>query len=259
MPAAVATGAPPAGPSPAGGAPLEERGTVRHDQLRATRWRLRGIGKVLRDVDVGAATIRGTLVVGGALRAATLATDGGLDARGGLAVQGRLTTRGSFEAGAGVRAADADLEGTVRVAQELAVDGLLRVQGSLRAEKVRCGRFVLRGSAHVAGTVEAGSVDARLLGDSTIGAVVAQDCRWKGPAPSPGPRLLASDALATIGRIDAETVVLERIRVGTVRAGHVVLGRAAHVGVVEGTVDRAHSSSRVGPESWSRPPDGLSR
>ena len=94
------------------------------------------------------------------------------------------------------------------------------------------------------------------------------------PAPGEAERsALAADSLRASGRLrlqvrgesmlpilwPGDVVEIVSCSLEGVRAGEIVLGRNAHVGTVEGKVVRAHPSSRVGPESWSRPPPGLSR
>lgn len=257
--AAAPTAAAAPSPSPKSGPALVARGTTRHDEVRAQRWVVRGIAKVAGTVDVGAADLGGTVVVGGPTTAGRLTVLGAFDAHGPVTVAGRLSSRGSLDAGTSVRAAEATLRGRVLVAGELVVDGTLKVRGSLRAPSVRCGRLELRGTAHIPGAVVAGSVDADLLGDSVLGTVQCRQFRLRGPAPNVVRRALGKEAVVAVERVDAESARVEAARVGLVRAGEVVLGRDAHVATVEGRLVRAHPSSRVGPESWSRPPAGLSR
>ena len=249
----------PSPPSPARGPRLLERGTVRHDEVRAQRWVVHGIAKVLGSAEVGVGELDGTVAVGGAFAADQLAVVGALDLRGPLTVTGRFSTHGTFDAGSSVHAGEAFLRGAARVLGELVVEGPLTVRGMLRAPSVRCGALDLYGTAMIPGEVVATSVDVDLVADSALGTVQCREFRLRGPAPNVVQRVLGQPSLVTVERVDAETARIEAARVRFVRAREIILGRGAHVEAVEGRVVRAHASSRVGPESWSRPPHGLSR
>jgi cytoskeletal protein CcmA (bactofilin family) len=236
-----------------------DRGTVCRDEVRAPAWRVRGFAKVLRSVDAGDVEVTGTLVVGGPLTAERLTVHGALDAHGPVAVTGRLFVRGSLDAGATVRAGDATVRGPLRAAGEATVDGELRVHGSLRAAGVRAGRLAVHGTAEVPGTLAAASVDLDLTGDSTIAAVQGREVRVRGPAVNVVRRVLGKEVVVAVGSIEGETVTVEGSRIALVRSPSIVLGPGAHVVAVQGRVVRAHRTSRVGPEAWSRPPAGLSR
>jgi cytoskeletal protein CcmA (bactofilin family) len=264
----AAAAAAPVAPTPTGVAPpsptpvedrIRDRGSVRRSAIRARRWELRGIAKVVGPVEVGSARLDGTVAVGGPLAAVELTAVGTLEVRGPVSASGTLTVRGGFDAGAIVRARDATFVGPVRAAAEVVVDGTLRVRGSLRAPLVRCGRLEIRGTADLPGTVTATDVDLDLRADSTLGSIVCRRLRLRGPTPTLVDKALGQEALVVVNRVEAETATISGARVGFVRATEVVLGPAAHVGAVEGRVVRAHPTSRVGPESWSRPPEGLRR
>ena len=249
----MATAAPPAG------AALVERGTIRHDEVRVRRWEVRGIAKVVRQVEVGVGSLAGTVVIGGALTAEELQVVGSLEARGPVQVAGRFVARGSVDVRSTTHAGEAELAGPIRCAGELGVDRTLRVRGALQAPSLRGGGLEIRGSATIPGNVVAESFDAHLVGDSAIGSVQCRTFRLRGPVPGLVPRLLGPEAVVTVERVDAERAWVEGARVGLVRAGEITLGRAARVTAIEGKLVRAHPSSRVGPSSWSRPPPGLSR
>lgn len=249
----------PAAPPVPRGPSTTDRGTVRREEVRAERWSVRGIAKVARDVDVGAGDLGGTVIVGGSFAAGELTVHGSLETRGALQVDGRLRAHGSVDSGAGVQAREASFQGTVRATTELAVATTLEVRGTVRAPTVRAGTFLLRGSAAIPGSVVTTTFDARLFDDSTFGLLQASELRLHGPAPNVVRRVLGREATVTVERVEAKTVHLEAVRARFVRAEEIVLGRAAHVATLEGRLVRAHPSSRVGPESWSRPPAGLSR
>ncbi len=238
---------------------VRDRGTVRHDAIRTRRWELNGIAKVVGAVEVGSARLSGTVVIGGPLAAVELTAVGSVDVRGPMTVAGALTVRGALDAGATLHAQEATCAGPTRVAGAVAVDGTLRVRGSLRAPDVRCGRLDLRGTAEVPGTVVATDVDATVRSDTDVGAVVCRRFRLLGPTPTVVEKVLGREAVAVVRSIEAETATITGARVGFVRAASVVLGREAHVTAVEGRIVRAHPTSRVGPQSWSRPPEGLRR
>lgn len=265
MPAAPST-APAPTPGPplpaapgARGPPLVDRGTVRHDTVRSTRWVTRGITKVDRDVDVGRADLRGTVTVGGSLGADQLTVDGSLDVHGGLRARARLRTKGSLAVAGPVAAGEAVLIGAIRLRGELSAERAVVARGTLQAPSLQVGALTFRGAATVPGTIRASTVTAQLVADSSLGQVVAQTVRLRGPAPAIVVPMLGEPGVVTVDRVEAESVFVEGAHVAFVRAGAVTLGRGAHVTAVEGTVVRAHPTSRLGPESWSRPPAGLSR
>lgn len=243
----------------AAGTTLRERGTVCHEEVRARRWDVRGIAKVVRGIEVDLLRCDGTAVVGGPLVAGELTVAGALEARGPVTVGRRLRVRGSIDAGASVHAHDASFEGPVRLGGELVVDGALRLRGALRAPAVRCEQLRVRGTVAVPGTIASPTIEAVLLGDSSVGSVECRELRLRGPVVNVVERVLGREAVVEVGRVEAEKVWVEGARVGFLRAQEIVLGRGAHVTATEGRVVRAHPSSRVGPESWSRPPLGLSR
>ena len=246
-------------PGPTGPA-VVDRGTVAHAEVRAGRWSVRGIAKVAGNVDAGIVELDGTVVVGGTLTAQELSSRGSLEARGPCVVHGRLLAHGAFDAAGLVQAREARLEGSSRVGGELVSEGDLRVRGRLHGSSVSCrGALEIRGAATLPGSIVAASVEAALTGETALGVVRCRELRLRGPAPNLVQRVLGAAATATVERVEAETVVLENVRVRFVRAGRVELGRNAHVATLEGTVVRSHPTSRLGPESWSRPPVGLTR
>jgi len=242
-------------PTPTAGDP----GVRPPPEVRARDWRVRGISKVAGVVEVGSADLRGTVVVGGTLTAASLEFDGTLEARSQVAVSGKLRGRGQLGAEAGVRAGEAELAGVVRVSGELVASGRLRVRGRLQAPSVRSEVLDLRGSAQVPGEITAPSCRLTLTEDTSIGTIRCRDLRLRGPPPNLVRRVLSEEAIVRVDAVEGETVSIEFARVRFVRAREVTLGRGAHVAAVEGKVVRTHRSSRLGPESWSRPPPGLSR
>jgi len=215
---------------------LADRGTVRHDTVRARVWSVRGIAKVVGAVSVGSAELEGTTVVGGAFVAESAASTGSLEVRGPMTVAGRLSTRGSFEAAAPVTAGEAELHGRLRLAADLSVAGLLRARGALRAPNLRCGQLELRGGASVPGSVVSEVVNGRFASDSLLGSVTARAVHLHGPSPNLVERVLGTEAVASVDRVEAESVELSAIRVRFVRAKEIRLGPGAHVAAVEGRV-----------------------
>ena len=239
--------------------PLRERGSIRHDVLRIARWRLKGIAKVVGDVEVSAGDLDGTLVVGGKLTAGRLRAFGRLEVRGPVTVPGSLRTRGTFRAGGPVRAGAAFLVGSCDAAGALEVQGELRCRGSLRAPEVRADTIALEGTAEVRHLVAVRALTARFSGDARLGQLEARDVRLRGPVPNLVTEALGRTYIVSAERIEAATVYVQAARVGFVRAPTIVLGRYAHVVEHEGTIARAHPTSRLGPESWTPPPPGLRR
>ncbi len=256
-PSGTADGVP---PSPRGRrGPVVDRQSSRREAVTAPRWDARGIVRVDHDVLVGRASVDGTVVVGGSLTAERLDARGSLEVHGPLEVRGEFRLRGALQAYGPVHVRDATLEGTVRVAGELAADSVLKMTGSLRAPSVRAGLLQLRGTATVAGTLTAHSVEAELVGDSVLGEVRAREVRLAAPVPNPLRWVLGKETTVTVGRIEAGSVELVAVRAAFVRSPAITLGPSAHLLACEGQIVRAHPSSRVGHESWSRPPAGLRR
>jgi cytoskeletal protein CcmA (bactofilin family) len=256
--AATSTPAAPPPVPPRTGA-LSDQGVVRRDSVRALRWDVTGTAKVLGDVDVGSGRSKGTAAVGGNLTADSFDARGILDVAGFVEVRSTLTTRGTFKAGVSVRSAEATLSGTVRSSGEVRITGALRMDGSIIVPSIKAGDVTLRGQVRVPGTVAAPRVEAVLEGDSAIGTIEATTVRLRRSGSNPLKRVLGGQIAVTIERIEAESVDLEGIDVEFVRGKAITLGRDCHVRTVEGTVLRAHPSSRVGPESRSPPPHGLTR
>ena len=258
-PAAAPPTPSPRAPVPPRTGTLSDEGVVRRDTVHALRWDVTGTAKVLGDVDVGSGRSRGTATVGGNLSADSFDGRGILDVAGSVEVRSTLTTRGTFKAGGIVRAAEATLTGTVRSSGDVRVTGALRMEGSIAVPSIQAGDLTLRGQARVPGTVAAPRLEAALEGDSAIGTIEAKSVHLGRSGSNPLQRILGGKSAVTVERIEAETVDLEGIDVEFVRGNAITLGRDCHVRTVEGTVVRAHASSRVGPESRSPPPPGLSR
>jgi cytoskeletal protein CcmA (bactofilin family) len=246
---------PPTVPTPL----VVDRGTVRHAELRAIRWRVRGISKVDRDATAGQADLGGTVIVGGRLSVGSAEVDGSLEVRGAATASDRLRLRGTLTAAATVRGRQVELEGRLRVVGELSAESALRLRGSMDLGSVRAATVDLRGSGHVRGPIDVGSADLLLTGDAQLGEIRARSLRARGPVPNPVRWALGQETQVVVERIEADTVYLEGLRATFVRSPEIRLGPAAHLLAYEGRVLRAHRTSRVGLESWSQPPTGLRR
>ncbi len=262
------SGAPGAGsraaPSVPRGTPIRDSGPVRRDSVRATSWTVAGLAKVDGDVDVDAATVRGLLSVGGKLAAGRLSLRGTFDSVGPVDVRETLTIDGTARLGASVHSGDLRTRGTFHAVGPVRVDRGLFAEGSVEAPSVAATLVELTGSAEIPGALVAtGVVRVRFRADSKLGEVRAPRVELAGPPTSLVPTLLrrvfGGSASAHVVRVEAEAVELSAVDVGFVRAERIVLGPGAHVTTVEGTIVRRHPTSRVGPESRSPPPHGLSR
>ena len=258
LPAASATGP----PSRAG--KIRDRGSVRRDSVRAADWSTTGMAKVQGDVDVGSGRATGLLSVAGKLSAETLRSHGSLEVVGVADVRDRCTLDGTAHFGAGLHAGALASNGTVRCDGEVRVDRELSATGVVEAPSVRVGLFELSGSAEIPGDLVAlATVRARFRGDSRLGTVRARRVELHGPPTGLLPTLLRAvfggSATVHVDRVEADSVALSAVDVGFVHAREIELGPGAHVTTVEGTVVRKAESSRVGPESRSPRPYGLSR
>ncbi len=265
MAAAVAPGpTSPAATSAPPDAQVRDSGAARHDSVRAMQWAVSGTCKVTGDATAAAATVAGLLSVGGRCTVTRLTVRGTLEVLGATDVRERLDLDGSFRPRGAVHLASARVAGVLRASSDVRVDRDLTVDGALEAPAVHAGVLDLTGSATVAGeTAATGSIRAAFRGDSSLGPVLAREVTLRGPPPGLVPSLVrkvfGGEAHASVERVEAERVELEAVDVGLVRSAEIVLGPGAHVTEVEGTVVRQHPSARVGPESRSRPPRGLTR
>lgn len=246
-----------AGPAPLG--QVRERGATLRASVRADTWSARGLTKVVGSVEVGTGKLEGLVVVGEAVSARELTVRGSLEVSGPVTVSGELSLHGSIRAGGPVRAREAALAGTVLTDGGVEVSGTLVARGRFSAASVAARESRLAGVVQVSGEVRSAGVELELDEGSEVGTVVARTVRAVGPEGRTLDRLLGKFRHARIERIEAESVTLEKVEVGTVRAREVVLGRDAHVGLLDATKVRAHPSARIGPESRSPPPPGLRR
>jgi cytoskeletal protein CcmA (bactofilin family) len=237
---------------------------VRRDSVRAAAWTTSGLAKVQGDVDVDAGATTGFLSVGGKLSAGTFRSRGTFEVVGPMEVRGDLTVDGTVRLQGPVHAGAFRAQGSLQCAAEVRVDRALSIAGAFEAPSARVGLFELHGTAVVPGDVEALAVArARFRGNSEIGSVRARSVVLQGPSTTLIPTLLRAvfggSAIVRVGRIEAESVELSAVDVDFVRAPQIVLGPGAHITAFEGTIVRQHASSRVGPESRSPPPHGLTR
>jgi cytoskeletal protein CcmA (bactofilin family) len=257
-PAATATRpAPPAKPPRAG--EVRVRGVARLDAVHALRWTSHGTVKVIGEVDTGEAALEGQTAVGGTLTADSLRSEGILDVVGVVEVTGRLESNGSLRTRGPVRAASLDLRGTTHLGGDLKVARDLTFRGDLEAPSVAAGSVAGEGAVEVPGEVTAGTVDLRFREKSHIGTIRATTVHLAVRSPNPVERVLGRDLPVLVTRVEADSVELEGVDVRFVRAPRIILGRDAHVTEYEGKIVRRHPSARLGPESRSPPPHGLTR
>ncbi|HYB77790.1 MAG TPA: hypothetical protein VEE83_03810 [Thermoplasmata archaeon] len=239
---------------------LHDTGTVRRDSVAVERWMARGVAKVTGDVRVTEGTLDGTLAVGGRVSAKTLRYQGTVDVTGSVDVQGRLSGSGTLRLGLTLHAQEIDLRGTVRVLGAASVDRAMRVRGVLTAPSLAVGELDVEGEVHIPGPTSATvSVSARLSDDSQFGFVRARSVSLRAKVPNLVEKVLGRRVTVTVDRIEADQVSLEAVDAKFVRSPRITLGRNAHVTEYEGTIVARHPSSRVGFESRSPPPYGLTR
>ena len=241
------------------GTPRSDRGSSLHDAVRTERWTARGVAKVVGSVEVGVADLDGFVIVGEGFLARELSARGTLEVGGALDVRGELALHGSLRAGRGLHAGVATLAGSVRTDGPVAVDGRWVLHGSLSAPAASASETRLAGLIRLAGELRTSTAELDLDEASRLGSVVGRSVRVRGPDGGMIDRLLGRFRHAYVEHIEAETVELERVEVGSVVAREAILGRECHVGRLEVGKVHAHASSRVGPESRSPPPQGLRR
>ena len=267
-----AASAPRSAPPTVGSAPdapgrtgtIRETGVVRRDGVRTARWTTVGLAKIQGDVDVGSGSSDGLLSVAGKLRAGSFRARGTVEVVGTTEVEGSLALDGTVHFESGLRAGELTSRGTLRSGGPVRVDRTWFARGAVEAPAVTVGVLELSGSAEVPGELSASAaVHARFRGDSRLGTVRARAVELRGPPTSLIPTLwrtvFGGSAAVEVGRVEADSVVLSAVDVGFVHARQIVLGPGAHVTTVEGTVVEQHPTSRIGPESRSPRPHGLSR
>jgi cytoskeletal protein CcmA (bactofilin family) len=243
---------------------VRDAGAIRHDTVRAMRWTVSGTCKVTGDATAAEATVAGLLSIGGRLTVTRMTVRGTLEVLGGTDVRERADLDGTFHPRGPVHLASARVAGILRTDSDVRVDHDLAIDGALEAASLHVGVLELTGTATVPGEVVAsGRIRAGFRGDSSLGPVQAREVSLKGPPPGLVPSLVrkvfGGNAHVEVERIEADRVELEAVNVGLVRSKEIVLGPGAQVTEIEGTIVRQHPTARVGPESRSRPPHGLSR
>ncbi len=264
MPSAAAV-APPAPPSalPLTGQ-LRSRGVVRLPSIRTRQWIARGAVKVVADVEIESGDLRGTVAIGGRCTAERLESNGALQVGGEVAVSGPLRIRGSCSAGAGLHAASLWSAGRVSVAGDISVRDSIEWHGSLEsASDVQADSIQFSGQLAVQGMLSSRSISGAVTRRSFVTEIRAGyvDLRLAGfRLPMPIPFLPPPPWRALeVQRVEAVEAHLSGVRVLGVKADRIWLGPGTHVQYVEGTIVERHRTARVGPESESPPPPGLSR
>ncbi|MFZ0699859.1 MAG: hypothetical protein WAN74_06715 [Thermoplasmata archaeon] len=261
-----APGTPPILAHPAATPPLPravqilDRGAVRRESVRAETWAIDGTAKVLGDVDVSQADLRGFVTIAGTLTADRVLARGELEVVGVLTARGTLEARGQCRTFADVSAGDAGFDGIVHVGGTLRVTRLLQARGQLAVGgSVTAGFFQSDGRFEIRGTLRAPRIQATVRGASHIGTVEGDDVQFKLPARPPILRSILQSPTLDIDRIEARSVHLEGVTVQYLRADRIIVGRNCHVVRHDGTIVSCHSSSHLGPESRSPRPPGMSR
>ncbi|MGA8604272.1 MAG: hypothetical protein WB788_04305 [Thermoplasmata archaeon] len=238
---------------------IRDQGTIRRDSVDAAQWSARGAVKVTGDVNVGQAVTEGTVSIGGKLTANAFRSHGALEVEGPVEVAGSFAGSGQLRAALTLHAVEADLRGASHVLGAVTVDQTLTVHGNLSAPSLAVGAFQLNGTAEIPGDLVGRSVSAHFTNPSALGTVRASTVKLSAKLPNLVEKVLGRQMAVTVRRVEADTVVLEGVDVQFVRSPQISLGRAAHVTEYEGTIVRRHPSSRVGFESRSPRPYGLTR
>jgi len=238
---------------------IRDMGTIRRDSVDTDLWTAHGTVKVTGDVNVGTAELEGTVSIAGKLTAGTFRSRGALEVGGPVDVSGTCTSSGGLRAALTFHAIEADLRGPNQLIGAVSIDRLLAVRGSLDAPSLTVGAFTLEGEARVPGEIVGRSVSAHFTSASALGAVRAATVTLRAKVPNLVEKLFGRQMAVTVRRVEADAVDLEGVDVEFVRAPKITLGREAHITEYEGTIVRRHPTSRVGFESRSPRPYGLSR
>ncbi|HTW55256.1 MAG TPA: hypothetical protein VMG36_02260 [Thermoplasmata archaeon] len=252
---------PPPVASPPSGPPrrVADRGPSVHDEVTADYWTTDGPTKVRRTVEVGRAELRGPTTVGGSLRGVRVETRGPLEVVGRLETSGPLTVVGELRAAGEIHCGALTVRGALLAERHVAVAGALVAEGVVRLPSAVAASADLAGEVDLAGRLRADRATLALRNGSRVGFVEGGLVRATAPVPNPVETILGRFGEAAIGRIEAQRVELTGVAVAFVRAPEILLGPAARVSTVEGTIVARHRSSHVGPESRTVPPAGLTR
>lgn len=249
------------GPTRTGPAPIRvaDRGPAVHDTVTADYWTTDGPAKVRRTAEVGRAELRGPTTIGAAFRGVRVDARGLLEVVGRIDTSGPLTVDGELRAAAEIRCGALTVRGALRADQHVAVGGALTVHGVARLPSAVAASAELAGEVDLPGRLTAEVTSLALGNGARVGFVEGNLVRATAPVPNPVETILGRFGEAAIGRIEAQRVELTGVSVAFVRAPEVVLGPAARVATVEGTIVARHRTSHVGPESRTVPPQGLVR
>jgi len=236
---------------------IEDQGVVRRDSVHALRWTSRGRAKILSEADSAEALLEGGTAIGGAFTADSVRSHGDLEVGGAMTVSGAMISSGNLRVRGIVHWGEADLQGRSRLDGAVVTDRGLAVDGLFVAPSLKAGEFSLDGIAEIDGAIAAERVTARFRGPSHVGSIQAKSVTLRVRRSNPIEMVLGRNLAVPIQRIEADSVDLEGVDVRFLRARDIILGRDAHVSELEGHVVRRHASARVGPESKSPRPHGL--
>jgi cytoskeletal protein CcmA (bactofilin family) len=229
--------------------------------LRVQSWSASGAVKVLGNVEVETARLSGDVSIGGTVDAGELRSSGQLDVSGAIRVRGRLELRGETHLRGSADAASVETSGIAILAGPLRARGLVHTTGTLEiGGPLSSAHLVGDGTIRVAGAIEATEVELRIHRVSHAASLRADRVRVTRaglpmPIAIPGfPR-----PTLTVGRIDAQEVELQGVVCEYLHADRIHLGADCHVAYLDGVLVSRHPSARVGPESRSPAPYGLSR
>jgi cytoskeletal protein CcmA (bactofilin family) len=237
---------------------LRDSGVAVHDSVRAREWSASGGARVLGSVEVDRAVLLGNVSIGGSIAADRFESSGFLAVFGPARIRSRIQLGGESRWSAVVETSELEVAGRMVVSGPLQVGGLAHVRGTLEVSgAARAGRLVVDGTITVAGLLEAQEVALHLHRASRVQAIRADVVRVtrRKSLPIPG----AAHPTLTVERIDAREVELEGVSCEYLKAERIALGPQCHITRLEGSVVARHPSARVGPESRSAPPHGLSR
>ncbi|MCI4362852.1 MAG: hypothetical protein L3K13_00890 [Thermoplasmata archaeon] len=253
----VGSGAKPPSPPPA---PLAgeilDQGARRRDTVRALRWSVNGVAKVLGTVEAGTIDVSGRLSVGGDVSCVELRVRGSLDTFAKTRVAGLLDVDGMARLGGPVAAGEARLVGRAELTSDLTTQGALDAQGHLAvAGELSASELRFSGTLLVTGGIRAPRISGKLEGACRARAVSCDTLTLRRLSFPPWKRSGSFSA----ERIEAREARLEGVRCEFLRAEEIYLGPDCHVSRAEGRVVERHRTSYVGYESTSPPPPGLFR
>ncbi len=261
MPAATPT-SPPSAPAAAAPAPpprsgdLVDNGAMVRDGLRARSWRIRGLARSTKDVELDELELRGDLAIDGTLVADRGDVEGHLSTAGEARGSGAWRLSGESRFGGALRVGGLVAKGRVDVRGDLASSGPVRLDGSLDVlGGIEAAGFVADGSLTAVGELHSPEFTLVIRDASKVAALRCPRITVTRPTPPWASEPPVLDAL----EIEGKEVRLAGVTARYVKADRLAIGPGCQISEVDGSIVSQSPRSHVGPQVRSPRPKGLTR